>query len=78
MPGVRIRLLCRDGASRYYDTYWDQGTPPDNVLVENFAVSDLPAGFCSIEAEIDGETISDFVEIRAGGLSFVVLQPSEE
>lgn len=78
VPGVRIRLLCRDGASRYYDTYWDQGTPPDDVLVENFVVSDLPAGFCRIEAEIDGETVSASVEIRANELTFVVLEPSSD
>ncbi len=76
VPGVRIRVLCRDGASRYYDTYWDQGTPPDNVLVENFAMSDLPAGFCQVEADIDGETVSTSVEIGANQLAFVVLEAS--
>ncbi|MFQ5408411.1 MAG: peptidoglycan DD-metalloendopeptidase family protein [Anaerolineales bacterium] len=77
IPGARVSVLCRDGANRYYDTYWDRGTPPDNVIVENFALSDLPAGFCHVEVDIDGETVSDSVEIRAGELSFVVLQPEE-
>ena len=78
VPGVRIRLFCRDGASRFYDTYWDQGTPPDDVLVENFALSDLPAGFCRVEAEIDGETVSESVSISANELAFVVLEPSDD
>lgn len=74
MPGTRVNLECSDGTPRTVDTYWDQYTPPDDVLVENFAISDLPAGACRVWADLFGEVVEQFVEIRPAELNIVVLQ----
>jgi murein DD-endopeptidase MepM/ murein hydrolase activator NlpD len=76
MPGTRVSLECNDGASRYVETYWNQYTPPDDVLVENFVISDLPVGTCSISATLFEQLVQKVVEIRPGELSTVVLQAS--
>lgn len=74
MPGTRVNTECRDGVLRQVDTYWDQNTPPDDILVENFAISDLPAGTCRVSAELFGTLVETFVEIRMGEVTMVVLQ----
>lgn len=74
MPGTWANLACSDGAPRYIETYRDQFTAPDDVLVENFVISDLPPGTCRVWVEIAGEMIEQFVEILPGELSGVVLQ----
>lgn len=74
MPGMRVNLECSDGTPRTVDTYWDQDTPPDDLLVENFAISDLPAGTCRVWADLFGEVVEQFVEIRPAELNVVVLQ----
>ncbi|MFZ1756105.1 MAG: M23 family metallopeptidase, partial [Caldilineaceae bacterium] len=74
MPGTTVNLECSDGTPRTVDTYWDQYTAPDDVLVENFAISDLPAGTCRVWANLFGEVVEQFVEIRPTELSVVVLQ----
>ena len=73
-PGTRINLDCSDGAPRYVETYWDQFTAPDDILVENFVISDLPPGTCRVWVEIAGELVEQTVEILPGELSGVVLQ----
>ncbi len=74
MPGTRVNLECSDATPRYVDTYWDQFTVPDDILAENFVISDLPAGTCRVWAELAGAVVEQFVEIRPGELSGVVLQ----
>lgn len=74
MPGTRVNLECSDATPRTVDTYWDQYTSPDDVLVENFAISDLPAGTCRVWADLFGEVVEQFVEIQPAELSVVVLQ----
>lgn len=74
MPGTTVNLECSDGTPRTVATYWDQYTPPDDALVENFAISDLPAGTCRVWADLFGEVVEQFVEIRPTELSVVVLQ----
>lgn len=74
IPGTRVNLECSDATPRTVDTYWDQYTAPDDVLVENFAISDLPAGTCRVWADLFGEVVEQFVEIQPAELSVVVLQ----
>ena len=74
LPGTRVNLICSDGTARYVETYWNQFTVPDDALVENFAISDLPSGTCRVWVEIFGEIVESFVEVRPGELSGVVLQ----
>jgi murein DD-endopeptidase MepM/ murein hydrolase activator NlpD len=74
LPGTRVNLDCSDGTPRYVETYWDQYTAPDDILVENFVISDLPAGTCRVWAEISGEIVEQSVEILPGELGGVVLQ----
>ena len=78
IPGHPVTLNCRDGMKRQLDTYWDQGTPPDDVMFENFAISDLPSGHCNLETSIDGHILQDSVEIVDGQISFLVLQIPDE
>ena len=73
LPGVRVNLMCRDNIPRYVETYWDQHTPPDDVLGENFVISDLPSGTCRIWAEPFGRVVEKTVDIQSGELAFVVL-----
>lgn len=74
LPGTRVEVECPDGAPRYVETYWDQYTSPDDILRENFVISDLPAGTCRIWSELFGEIIEEFVKIRPGELSMVILR----
>lgn len=74
MPGTRVNLECSDGTPRTVNTYWDQNTPPDDVLVENFAISDLPAGSCRVWVDLFDEVVEQFVEIQPAELSVVLLQ----
>lgn len=74
LPGSRIQLTCSDGAYRYVDTYWDDGTIPDDLLGENFVISDLPKGSCRLWVELGEQTIERYVEIQPGALSGVILR----
>ena len=74
IPGTQVNLDCSDGTTPYVETYWDQYTVPDDILAENFAISDLPTGTCRVWAELAGELVEQFIEIRAGELSGVMLQ----
>jgi murein DD-endopeptidase MepM/ murein hydrolase activator NlpD len=74
MPGTQVNLDCSDGTPRHVETYWDQYTPPDDILMENFAISDVPAGSCRVAADLFGRVIEQFIDIQPGELSFVVLQ----
>lgn len=47
---------------------------PDDILVENFVISDLPAGTCRVWAETPGELVEQSVEILPGELSRVVFR----
>ena len=79
IPGQRVILTCRDGSQRHVYTYWDQGTPPDDVMFENFSVSGLPEGNCSVETSIKDQILQGQVEIITRQISFVVLQePSND
>lgn len=73
-PGTRVNLDCSDGTPRTVETYWDQYTAPDDILVENFVISDLPTGTCRVWAETPGGLVEQSVEIIPGELSGVVLQ----
>jgi hypothetical protein len=74
LPGTRVNLECCDGIPRYVETYWDQYTPSDDTLMENFVISDLPAGACRVWSDLFGEVVEEVVEIHPGELSIVVFQ----
>ena len=74
LPGMRVNLDCSDGTPRTVETYWDQYTAPDDILVENFVISDLPMGTCRVWAETPGGLVQQSIEILPGELSGVVLQ----
>lgn len=77
IPGVRVFINCKD-ALRFVDTYWDQGTPPDDWLMENFAMSDIPQGVCNVSALINGKSYVTSVYIPPGDLAFVVIQTDDK
>ena len=77
IPGQRIFLTCGDGRKRHLDTYWDQGTPPDDVMFENFAISNLPSGKCRVETTLENQILQDTVEIIDARISFLVLQSQD-
>jgi len=74
LPGVRVALLCGDGAARYMDTYWYNGVNPDNEYGENAAMMNLPAGYCNLEATILGTLVQERVYLTAGEVAFVELK----
>jgi murein DD-endopeptidase MepM/ murein hydrolase activator NlpD len=75
LPGLRVGLLCSDGAYRFLDTYWDPGVNPDPVFGENAAMTDLPTGICNFETEIDGQKVKASATIEAGRVASVWLRP---
>ncbi|MBI5293385.1 MAG: M23 family metallopeptidase [Chloroflexi bacterium] len=77
VPGARLFINCKD-ALRFVDTYWDQGTPPDDVLVENFAVSDIPQGNCNIETTVRGIRYATSVYVPPGEIAFVIIQTQDK
>jgi murein DD-endopeptidase MepM/ murein hydrolase activator NlpD len=77
IPGARLFITCKD-ALRFVDTYWDQGTPPDNVLVENFAMSDIPQGNCNLETTVNGKLYRTSVYVPPGEVAFVVIQTEDK
>jgi murein DD-endopeptidase MepM/ murein hydrolase activator NlpD len=76
IAGARLFITCKD-ALRFVDTYWDQGTPPDNVLVENFAVSDIPQGNCNVETTVNGKLYRTSVYVPPGEVGFVIIQTED-
>ena len=74
LPGTRVDLACSDGNPRHVTTYWNPATPPDDLLLENFAISELPAGICLATAELFAETVTASVEIIPNTLQTVLLQ----
>lgn len=77
LPGTRVNLACSDGTLRFVETYWDQFTIPDDLLVENFVISDLPAGMCRVWVELFDNVVENFIEIQPGNLSLVILQSEQ-
>jgi murein DD-endopeptidase MepM/ murein hydrolase activator NlpD len=75
LPGMRVGLMCSDGAFRYLDTYWDPGVNPDDVYGENAAMTDIPAGPCHFETTIAGNKVETTETIAGGGVTFVWLRP---
>jgi murein DD-endopeptidase MepM/ murein hydrolase activator NlpD len=73
IPGVRLFINCKD-ALRFVDTYWDQGTPPDPWIAENFAVSDVPNGNCNVSTTVKGKTYTTSVYVPPGEIGFVIIQ----
>jgi murein DD-endopeptidase MepM/ murein hydrolase activator NlpD len=72
LPGVRVYFTCADGAKRYMDTYWYNGVNPDDTYGENAAMMNLPAGYCDLEADAAGETITfENALIKAGEVTLV-------
>lgn len=77
VPGARVFLQCKD-ALRFVDTYWDQGTPPDDVLMENFAISDIPNGNCNLETTIRGKLYRTSIYAEPGKVNFVIIQTEDK
>jgi murein DD-endopeptidase MepM/ murein hydrolase activator NlpD len=75
LPGMRINILCSDGAPRFLDTYWDPGVTPDDTYGENAAMTDVPAGYCKIETEYGSETLVEEITVQSGIVKFVWLTP---
>jgi hypothetical protein len=75
VPGNTVLLQCQDAVTRAVDTYWEYSTPPDDELVENFVVGGIPAGYCDLSTEINGELIVEKdVFVKGGTVSTVILQ----
>lgn len=74
LPGVRVKLLCADGAPRTLETYWYNGVNPDDVYGEN-AATRVPAGFCSAEASTPEGTVTGETTVPAEGIGFIWLRP---
>jgi len=77
IPGARLFINCKDSL-RFVDTYWDQGTPPDNWMMENFAMSDIPNSVCNIETTINGKTYRTSAYVPPGEIAFVVIQTDDK
>jgi len=75
LPGMRLNVLCTDGAKRFLDTYWDPGVTPDDLYGENAALTDVPAGYCKFETDYQGQTLVEEVTVQAGTINFVWLKP---
>ena len=74
VPGQLVEINCPDGGVRWVETYWNQRTPPDDFISENFAFSDIPEMECTVQAEMQGILLSQPVQIIAQHIAFVVLQ----
>jgi len=77
IPGARVFINCKD-ALRFVDTYWDQGTPPDNVLAENFAISDVPNGNCNVSVMVNGKSYQTSIYVPPQDIAFVVIQVDDK
>lgn len=77
LPGVRVDMVCSDGAKRYLVTYWDPGVRPDLVYGENAGMTDIPAGMCHLSAVIYGNVVEADARITEGGITFVRLVGSQ-
>jgi len=75
LPGMRVGMICSDGAYRFLDTYWDNGVNPDDVYGENAAMTDIPAGVCHLETTIADKKVEATTTITAGAVTFVWLKP---
>ena len=76
LPGVRINYTCADGAQRFMETYWYSGVNPDDAYGENAAATNIPAGYCDLEAIVDGQTLqARGVLVSAGSVAFAALSP---
>lgn len=73
-PGVRVQVVCADGAPRTLETYWYNGVNPDEVYGEN-AATQVPAGYCSAEASIPEGQVTGETTVPAGGIGFIWLRP---
>ncbi len=74
LPGVRVKLLCADGAPRTFETYWYNGVNPDDEFGEN-AATQVSAGYCSAEATTpEGQVMGDTI-VPAAGIGFIWLRP---
>lgn len=73
LPGVRVGIVCSDGAYRFVDTYWDNGVNPDPGWGENGALLDVPAGKCTAETKIHGQTVRNSVQVVPGQTAFLLL-----
>ncbi len=75
LPGMRVEAFCADGARRVLDTYWSPQVNPDDVLGENAAITNVPAGFCRLETRFAGRTLEAAGTVAAGAVTFVWLRP---
>jgi murein DD-endopeptidase MepM/ murein hydrolase activator NlpD len=75
LPGMRVAILCSDGAKRFLDTYWDNGANPDDLYGENAAMTDVPPGYCHLETTIADKKIEVETTAVAGAVTFVWLKP---
>jgi hypothetical protein len=75
LPGMRVRSLCSDGATRALETYWDPGVTPDDSYGESAAMTDVPPGYCKFETVYEGETLVEEITVQAGTANFVWLRP---
>jgi len=73
--GTRITLIDTSGEeAKYLNTFTYLDDPdhiinPDTGLAENFVFADLPAGFYTVFATVDGEEYRQSVEVRAGEIT---------
>jgi hypothetical protein len=74
---ARVTIKCADGKQRFADTYHDDSVTPDDELQENFAIGDVPAGWCELSVDFLEGTTKKQVTANDGALTFVVLQPQK-
>ena len=77
VPGQLVEINCPDGGRRWVETYWNQRTPPDEAISENFVFGDIPEMECVVQAELQGILLSQPVQISAQHVRFVVLQQTD-
>jgi murein DD-endopeptidase MepM/ murein hydrolase activator NlpD len=72
---ARVDIECADGKFRFADTYHDATVTPDDGYQENFAMGDVPAGWCELSVDFLEGTTKKQVIVNDGATTFVVLEP---
>lgn len=71
--GVSVRPVNRQTAVRAQYTYVDEGVTPDDILRENFAIGDLPAGDYILLVTFNGNTYRRDITIYPGQTTFEII-----
>jgi len=75
IPNARVDIDCADGKFRFADTYHDDSVTLDEDYQENFAVGDVPVGWCELTVDYVSGTEKRLALVNEGATTFVVLRP---